>query len=242
MLLATKAHQSAAARPWLDRLVGPATAVAVLQNGVDQRERIAPLLGPHRALLPVVLQLPAETLASGRIRQQTPGSLIVPDDEAGREFVARMEGSRTRVMAHPDFTTQAWWKLIMNAGLGAVTALTIRDNHVGKDPEVYRIVLSLMREAAVVARAEGANLPQDAPEKSLTLALGGAPGHWGSIAVDRREGRPMEWEARNAVNRSTRSPARHRNPAQRSGHHPLANRRPDLASGVRSIVRRAFRG
>jgi 2-dehydropantoate 2-reductase len=45
----------------------------------------------------------------------------------------------------------------------------------------------------------GANLPDDAPEKALALVLRAVPDHWSSIAVDRREGRPMEWEARNQV-------------------------------------------
>jgi hypothetical protein len=42
-------------------------------------------------------------------------------------------------------------------------------------------------------------LPDDAPEKVLERMLDAAPEHWSSISVDRREGRPMEWEARNAV-------------------------------------------
>jgi 2-dehydropantoate 2-reductase len=56
-----------------------------------------------------------------------------------------------------------------------------------------------MREVATVARAEGANLPEDAPEKALKLVLDAAPDHWSSITVDRREGRRLEWRTRNAV-------------------------------------------
>ena len=56
-----------------------------------------------------------------------------------------------------------------------------------------------MREIVEVGRAEGARLPDDAPEKVLKRILAAAPDHWSSISVDRREGRPMEWEVRNAV-------------------------------------------
>lgn len=199
LLLATKAHQSEAALPWFKRLVTSRTRIAVLQNGIDHVERIAPIAGDAAAVLPVIVQLPAERLGVGHVRQQHTGALITRDDEHGRAFAELFSGGRTRVLPREDFLSQAWWKLIMNAGSGAVCALVVRDNRAERDPEIRELALALMREAAAVGRAEGAELPPDAPEKAMELALSGAPGHWTSIAVDRREGRPMEWQARNAV-------------------------------------------
>ncbi len=199
VLLATKAHQSPAARPWLAALCGPDTVVAVLQNGVDHVERIAPLAPPGTAVLPVVIQLPAEKRAPGVIEQSHPGVLFVPDDEAGRGFAALFEGGRTRVLPRGDFESQAWWKLLSNAALGGVCALALQPNRVAATPHGRELVLALMREVLAVGRAEGAELPDDAPERVLRMVLGAAPDHWSSISVDRREGRPMEWEVRNAV-------------------------------------------
>ena len=102
-------------------------------------------------------------------------------------------------MPSPDFVSQAWWKLVMNAALGGVCALAVRDNSLVQQPEVQELILAAMREVIAVGRAEGAELPDDAPEKAIALVMRGAPGHWSSIALDRREGRPMEWRARNAV-------------------------------------------
>lgn len=199
LLLAVKAHQSEAARPWLEALTGPGSRVAVLQNGVDHRERIAPLLPEGAAVLPVVVQLPAEKTAPGRVEQSRDGLLMVPDDPDGQAFTALFAGARTRVEPRADFASQAWWKLLSNAALGAICALTLRPNRAVADPEIRALALALMREVASVARAEGAALPDDAPEKVLARILAAAPEHWSSIAVDRREDRPMEWEARNAV-------------------------------------------
>ena len=42
VMLATKAHDTAGAAPWFERLVGPGTIVAVLQNGVDHEARVRP--------------------------------------------------------------------------------------------------------------------------------------------------------------------------------------------------------
>ena len=199
ILLATKAHQSEAARPWLDALAEPGTVVATLQNGVDHEARIRPLVGAAVEVLPVVVQLASERTAPGRIEQSRPGTLVVPDGEAGRAFAALFEGGRTHIAVHADFLTQAWWKLVGNAALGGVCALAIRENGVACDPEVRELVLALMREVVAVARAEGAKFPEDAPEKTLDMILGAAPDHWSSISVDRRDGRGLEWETRNAV-------------------------------------------
>jgi len=199
VLLATKAHQSEAARPWLDALCDANTTVAVLQNGVDHVERIAPLAPKARRVLPVVVQLPAERIASGRIEQSRNGALFVPDDAGGRAFAALFEGARTAVQPRADFVSQAWWKLLSNAALGGVCALAGRGNEAARDGELRQLVLALMQEVARVGRAEGAALPPDAPERVLDRMLAAAPGHWSSIAVDRREGRPMEWRARNDV-------------------------------------------
>jgi 2-dehydropantoate 2-reductase len=199
VLLATKAYQSAEARPWLDALIGDGTRVAVLQNGVDHVERIAPLVPQAKAVLPVVVQLPAEKRGPGHVEQMNAGVLIVPDGSNGQAFAALFEGARARVKATAEFAAQAWWKLLMNAALGGVCALAIRENGVVQEPALRELTLAIMREILPVARAEGADVPDDAPEKALRVVLGAAGSHWSSITIDRREGRPMEWQVRNEV-------------------------------------------
>jgi 2-dehydropantoate 2-reductase len=199
VLLATKAYQCAEAKPWLDALCDNATRVAVLQNGVDHVERVGPLVPTGVGVLPVVIQLPAEKIAAGRVVQAHAGMLLVPDDETGRAFAQLFAGGRTHVKPTTDFITQAWWKLVSNASLGGICALALRGNEVATDDRVRELCTALMREVVEVGRAEGAQLPLDAPEKALKMLLGGAPDHWSSIAVDRREGRPMEWAVRNDV-------------------------------------------
>jgi 2-dehydropantoate 2-reductase len=63
VLLATKAHQTPAAMSWLTPLAerpdgGEPLAVAVLQNGVRQRERVSALL-PAAQVLPTVVYVGA---------------------------------------------------------------------------------------------------------------------------------------------------------------------------------------
>ena len=207
VLVATKAHQTADALPWLRGLTAEGTTRwAFLQNGVDQVERgnrlaaggTGPALAPAD-VVPVIVNLPASRPAPGRVIQSLNGMLTSPDDEAGRAFATLFEGSRISVRSHADFTTIAWRKLLMNASLGGVCAFISGSDEAVAEGPLRRFVLDLMLEALPVARAEGAEIEEADCEQILERIMQAAPDHWSSIAVDRREGRPMEWEARNAV-------------------------------------------
>src|SRR4051812_49667119 len=54
VLLAVKAHQTAAAAPFLRAVAGADTIVAVLQNGVEQRALVEPHV-PGAAVVPTVV-------------------------------------------------------------------------------------------------------------------------------------------------------------------------------------------
>ncbi len=202
VLVATKAHQTRDALPWLRQLTGRGTRWAFLQNGVDHLERAEVLcragLRPA-GIVPVVVNLPAARPTPGRVLQSLDGALTSPDDEHGRDFAELFEGARIRVRPHEDFVTIAWRKLIMNASLGGVCAFLSRENGAAAEGPLRGLVLDLMLEASEVARAEGAQIDSADCAQILDGVLGVAGDHWSSIAVDRREGRPMEWEARNAV-------------------------------------------
>lgn len=199
LLVCTKAHQTAGALPWFERLVGTKTRVAVLQNGVDHIERLRPLVGEH-PVVPAIIMLPAIALAPGRIRQGHAGTLTVPDDLNGREFAALFSASASiKVELSNDFLTIAWSKLVHNAAGGAVCALALRENGVVADSSLRQLVVALMREVMAVGRAEGASLSDELPDAIIARHANELRDHWTSIAVDRRDGRRMEWQARNAV-------------------------------------------
>src|ERR1700712_537315 len=59
VLVATKAYDVEGAARWLKRLRANDTPVAVLQNGVEHRERFTPYV-PCESILPVIVDCPAE--------------------------------------------------------------------------------------------------------------------------------------------------------------------------------------
>ncbi|MCX2184089.1 2-dehydropantoate 2-reductase [Streptomyces sp. SKN60] len=198
VVLATKAYQTPAAAPWLSRLCGPTTRVAVLQNGVEHRERVAPLAGPAR-IVPAVVEISAESQRRGQARLFGPPRLTVPGDEDGADFAALCQGSGIEVTPVDDFVTAAWAKLCLNAANGAVTALTMHRMPVFAHPRIAQLGRALVEEARQVALASGARLPADLADQVLTRLRSMPPESGSSMLWDRLAGRQMEYDARNGA-------------------------------------------
>jgi len=198
VLLATKAHQIEGAAPWLEALVGAETRVAVLQNGVEHAERVAPWVPPAQ-VLPVVVLCPCVVVAPGHVQQRTPARLTVPAGADGAAFAALFTGSDIAVSQSADFRLDAWRKLCLNVVSGALAALAGRPVPEIDAARRQKIGRALARECAVVARAEGAALSdaeaQEVADRVARMSSGGAP----SILADRLAGRPLEWDARNGA-------------------------------------------
>ncbi|MFO0610880.1 MAG: 2-dehydropantoate 2-reductase [Polyangiales bacterium] len=197
ILLATKAYDVDAASPWLDALVGANTRVAVLQNGVEHRARVARWV-PAERVVPVVVDLPCDRVAPGFVRERGAGSLTVPDDAGGRAFAALFEGSGLSVRCAGDFVTAAWRKLCLNC-VGAINALALRPAGVFRDDAVAELAAAMARECVAVGRAEGAALGEADVAGVVARCQRSAPDAVNSLLADRLAGRPMEVDARNGV-------------------------------------------
>ena len=155
VLLAVKAHQTDGAAGWLDALCGGATTVAVLQNGIDHVERVAPLAGAA-TVLPTVNWCPVEP-ADGGYRQRGPLRLMAP---VGGEGLGDLFGGEAEVEIRDDFLSAAWKKLCANAVAG-ILAVTERRTEVLLEPDIRALADTMAVECAAVARAEGAALSDD---------------------------------------------------------------------------------
>ena len=199
VLLCTKAHQNEGAKPWLDALIGPDTRIAVMQNGVNHEERLAASAPPER-VVPSIILLPAQASAPGVVAQTHTGTVKVPNNPSGRALAA-LFAPDCPVLIEPkeDFVTQVWCKVVINAAGGAIGALTLTSIGDMNHPCIQGFALDLMQEIVVVGRAEGAQIADDFAQKSLEARRGPIGSHWSSISMDRRDGRDLEWEARNAI-------------------------------------------
>jgi len=197
VLIATKTYDTASAEGWLEALVGPQTRLAVLRNGVEHVEPFLDRL-PAERIVPAVVDIPAERGAPGRIVQRRDGSIKVPDDAAGRAFVALFAHTPIAVSTTPDFKTEAWKKLALNCA-GAVNALVLKPAGVVHDEAIAEVMRTLVRECVAVGRAEGADLADDLPDTVIANYRGAPADSVNSLHADRAAGRPMELDARNGV-------------------------------------------
>ncbi len=197
VLVATKAYDVTGAAKWLERLCSRGAPVAVLQNGVEHRERFAPYVAMEK-VLPVMVDCPAERQAPDRIRQRGVMHLKVPDDALGRDFVELFAGTTADASVVPDFLSVVWRKLCFNSA-GVLSALVLQPAGIVRGEAMGEVALQIIRECAAVARAEGAHLEENVADLVLAAQRAAPADSINSMLADRQAGRPVEIDARNGV-------------------------------------------
>jgi 2-dehydropantoate 2-reductase len=197
VIVSTKAYDVAGTAKWLEQLCSKGAPVAVLQNGVEHRERFAPYI-PMEKILPVMVDCPAERQSPDRVRQRGAMHLKVPDNVLGRDFVKLFTGTPADATTVPDFLSVVWRKLCFNSA-GVLSALVLQPAGVVRGEALGDVALQIIRECAAVARAEGAILEEDVAEVVLAAQRAAPADSVNSMLADRQGGRPVEIDARNGV-------------------------------------------
>jgi 2-dehydropantoate 2-reductase len=197
VLVATKAYDVSGAAKWLEPLRAKGAPVAVLQNGVEHRERFAPYV-PMRSILPVMVDCPAERRSPESVIQRGVMHLKVPDSVEGKAFVDLFGSTNADASIVDDFKTVVWRKLCFNSA-GVMSALLLQPAGVMRGEAIGHVALQIIRECIAVGRAEGAQLGDEVAEDVLRASRSSPPDSVNSIYADRLAGRPMEIDARNGV-------------------------------------------
>lgn len=197
-------HTEAALRPFAGRIPTGALVLS-LQNGLANEEAIARALGRR---VPVVLGVTSHTCErteSGVVRHRGSGPTIIglPDGSrpAALEAVAATfseAGIATRTTRH--VRDHVWQKLLVNAGINALTALAgVTNGELLSAPELVVNVRRLVSEAAAVARAEGVALPAHDPFELVRAVAGATPTARSTMLADLDAGRVTEIDAINGA-------------------------------------------
>jgi 2-dehydropantoate 2-reductase len=197
VIVSTKAYDVAGAVKWLEQLCSNGAPVAVLQNGVEHRERFAPHV-PMEKILPVMVDCPAERQSLDRVRQRGVMHLKVPDNALGHNFVRLFAGTPADATTVSDFLSVVWRKLCFNSA-GVLSALVLQPAGVVRGEALGDVALQIIRECAAVARAEGANLEENVADVVLAAQRAAPADSINSMLADRQAGRPVEIDARNGV-------------------------------------------
>lgn len=197
VIVATKAYDAEATAAWFAGLCINGAPVAIVQNGVEHRERFAPWVRPQR-LLPVVIDCPVERKAPGQVEIRGTALLKVEDAPLGRSFFELFAGSSAQCVLTEDFLTAAWWKLCVNVA-GALNALTLEPARILWQEPMTSVARGLVAECAAVGRAEGAKLNAGIADEVINLYRCHPADSINSLLADRLAGRRMEYDARNGA-------------------------------------------
>ena len=194
VIVATKTYDSPGAGTWVQHLCKQGAPVAVIQNGVEHRERFAPYVSAEQ-IVPVIIDCPAERRAPESVHQRGPAELFIHADVLGRSFAALFHSSAAQIALTADFLSAAWRKLCINSA-GSISALLGKPAGVFQNEAIGRATLGVVRECAAVGRATGAILDEDLPQKVLAQYRNYPADSVNSLLADRLAGRPMETDAR----------------------------------------------
>ena len=195
VLLATKAHQTAAASGWLRNACGASTqGVVVMQNGVEHESRVRPYVGDV-PVLPCIVRCGAEAIGPGHIVHHGFADFQVPRNAVSDALGAVFAPTALDLTTVDDFTTIAWQKLISNITCSPLTALTRRRLEILRDDAIAELAVGLAAECLRVGEAAGARVDATMARPMVAAMRTVNPRMGSSMLYDQLASRPTEYEA-----------------------------------------------
>jgi 2-dehydropantoate 2-reductase len=200
VIVAVKSFDTETAVESIRSVVGPATPVLTLQNGVDNEEKIDALLGPGHALggVAYIFAAIAEpgVIDHHFLGRVTFGELDGSLSARAERLRAAFEKAAVPVELSTSIQRKLWEKyLLINAQAG-MTALTRSPIGVLRAlAPTWRMYRALVEEGAALARAAKVDLPADIVDTLMTLVNGMSPETVSSMYHDLLAGKRIEIEA-----------------------------------------------
>jgi len=198
VVIATKARDVEVAADAARRMLGTATVVLPMQNGLGSADRVAAVLGEEPVVIGVAGGFGASIVGPGHVHHNG-WELVRLGERRGpatgriRRIVEVWEGAGFRVQADDDVDRLVWEKLICNvsfSGPCAVLGCTIGE--VIASPAAWSVASRCGREAFAVAGASGVSLGFDDPEAYARTFGAAIPRARPSMLLDLMAGRPCE--------------------------------------------------
>ena len=200
VLFCVKSFDTDRALEQVREVVGEATPVLSLQNGVDNEDKIDAALGPGHALGGVAYVF-AGIEAPGVIAHTFAGRVVLGEIDGRRTARAErlrqaFDDAKIPVALSDDIRRTLWEKYLMISAQAGITALTRCPIGVIREtPETWRMYRRIVEELAALGRASGVALPPDAVETTLANVGALAPHLFSSLHHDLVHGKRLELEA-----------------------------------------------
>jgi 2-dehydropantoate 2-reductase len=198
VLFAVKLWDSEVAATAARPLVGAATRVLTLQNGVDSVERLQPILGEDRVVggtthMASVISAPGVIAHTSQFALMKCGHVDRRGDPALDAFVELARAAGIDAHLSDDINLDRWKKFTFLVGLaGATGIMRLPLGPILADPDTRVFFLHLMQEVVMVGRASGVALPPDFAQDRLAFADTTPPGFKASLLHDLERGSRIE--------------------------------------------------
>ena len=205
VLLGVKAWQVPMAIQAIRPLVGPATTIVPLQNGVEAPAQIANELGAKH-VVGGLAKIISFKVGAGHIRHAGAepyiaiGELDKQPSERTKQISQVLQKSGISVDIPTDIQAALWQKFLFVVSWGGVG--TVADAPIGvvrRVPETRRMLEKSMAEVIAVAQARKIDIPADTVQKTLAFIDTLPPTGTTSLHRDIMEGKPSELESWNGA-------------------------------------------
>lgn len=201
VLFTVKSYDTDSAAAALAPLLGPETAVISLQNGIDNEERIAAMVGSEH-VVGGVAWIFAGIAAPGVVRHTGgPARIAFGELDGGRSerlesFLAACQRATIAAEIADDIRVALWTKyafICAQAGLTAATRQPI--GIIRETPATWTQFRAVIDEAISVGRAEGVSLADNLVDRQMAAAASLDPALFSSLHDDLVGGRRLELDA-----------------------------------------------
>lgn len=203
VVVAVKAYDNETAYPLIAPLIGASTVVLTLQNGVDNVDQLARLVGPERVLggttyVATALDAPGVIVQTGVHR-----SIIFGEVFGARALTPRVQAiadvmapADIQVQAVPDARTPLWDKFVYLVPFSGFTgSARLPIGYLWPHAQLREMFFAAAREVAAIAEAEGVTLSPDRFDTLRDYMDHIPPTTRSSLLIDLDQGKRIEVEA-----------------------------------------------
>lgn len=193
-----KLYDLAASASFMRPLIGPATMVVPVQNGVTAPDELAAILGPERLVGGLVyiscfVVEPGQAVHTSQVHGLVLGELDGRPSPRVAAFQKAGAAAGFDCRAADNIRSEMWKKFVLLAGFSPITCLSRQPiGPLLDDPDLRALFVQSMLEVVTVGSAEGVVLPDDIVDRTLALCRNFDPTSTSSMHEDLEAGKPLE--------------------------------------------------
>ena len=198
IVVSVKLWDTEAVAQLLKPVVDAKTSVVSLQNGVDKDEVFGAALGPDRIVggvthIGATIAEPGVIAHTGKLARVTVGELKGGTSDRVDRIAAAFKEAGVETKVSDDMRRTTWEKFCFLTPFAGLTALTRKPiGLIRENPDTRAFLHDALKEAVLVARAEGAPLLDNYVETTIAQFDGATPSFMSSMSQDLLRGGRLE--------------------------------------------------